>query len=44
MNDFVGKINLDELYTRKKEVHENKLKIYNMILKEFTTVSNILLD
>ena len=33
MNDFVGKINLDELYTRKKEVHDNKLKIYNMILK-----------
>ena len=33
MNDHVGKINLDELYTRKKEVHDNKLKIYNMILK-----------
>lgn len=33
MNDYVEKINLDELYTRKKEVHDNKLKIYNMILK-----------
>ena len=33
MNDHVGKINLDELYTRKKEIHDNKLKIYNMILK-----------
>ena len=33
MNDFVEKINLDELYKRKREVHDNKLKIYNMILK-----------
>lgn len=32
-DDYVGKINLDDLYRRKKEIHDNKLKIYNKILK-----------
>ncbi len=32
-DDFVGKINLDDLYQRKKEIHDNKIKIYNKILK-----------
>ena len=32
-DDYVGKINLDDLYQRKKEIHDNKIKIYNKILK-----------
>ena len=32
-DDYNGKINLDELYQRKKTIQDNKIKIFNRILK-----------
>ena len=32
-DDYNGKINLDELYQRKKIIQDNKIKIFNRILK-----------
>ena len=31
-SDYAEKINMDELYTRKREIEANKLKIYRKIL------------
>ena len=31
-DEYPDKINLDELYTRKRELEQNKLKIYKRIL------------
>jgi len=33
--EYSDKINIDELYTRKREVENNKLKIYRNILNKF---------
>jgi hypothetical protein len=32
-DNYVGKVNLDELYQRKKMIQDNKIKIFNKILK-----------
>ena len=42
MDIHAEKLNLDELYREKKMRQDNKLKIYNRILKEFTTKLNML--